>query len=95
MSGGINQLKEHLVLKKGNVTSCPNVTIKIQKKINATLLQVKKKNLEKARIQDEDDEVDLEGRTGAGKHGEGSQDDDVNESDIDDIDIDIEAGDDQ
>ncbi|KAF9610359.1 hypothetical protein IFM89_022029 [Coptis chinensis] len=44
---------------------------------------------------DEDDEVDLEGRTGAGQHGEGSRDDDVNESDADDIDIDIKAGNDQ
>ncbi|KAF9621420.1 hypothetical protein IFM89_021459 [Coptis chinensis] len=63
MSGGINRLKEHLVHKKGNVISCPKVTIEIQQKVNATLREVKKKKLDKARVhdllqrQDEDDDV--------------------------------------
>ncbi|KAF9618044.1 hypothetical protein IFM89_039479 [Coptis chinensis] len=62
MSGGINRLKEHLVHKKGNVMSCPNVTIEIQKKVNATLQQVRKKKLDKTRIQGilkiQDEDVD-------------------------------------
>lgn len=49
-SGGITRAKEHLMHKKGNVTSCPEVTAEIMKQINDYVTNFHKKKYEKKRV---------------------------------------------
>lgn len=66
VSGGINRLKKHLLHIKGDVTSCPNVSIEIMKKVREQMDSKKQTKAHKEHIDALYESCDLNAEEGSG-----------------------------